>query len=98
MDNLEWFSKVMTGIQKSYHEGLPLHIIKPQESILKIIDFATFDALSPEEIQTIFATQHIVVTNYPWTPAAFDEEAMDFMIHPWKPITIQGMIWNIPWC
>lgn len=92
---MDWYQKVIAGVQKSYYKGLPLHIARPQESIIRIIDFATFKNLLPEEMQTIFKTQHIVVTDYPCTPATFDESAMAFMVNPSKPITIHGMIQNI---
>lgn len=88
---MDWYHKIIAGVQKSYYKGLPLHIAKPQESIIRIIDFATFKKLSPEETQMIFKTQHIVVTDYPYTPATFDESAMAFMVNPSKPITIHGM-------
>lgn len=57
------------------------------------MDYTTFMGLrrNPEEMQRIFKDHHIVVRNWPCPPTEFDEEAMEAITSPSKPITIHGM-------
>lgn len=80
----------MTGVEKFYHNGLPLHLSKPEDSVFKILQFSTFNGLSALDLQTIFRTQNILVTGCPTEPTQFDEAAMEFIAGPPSPITIHG--------
>lgn len=81
---------MIAAVEKSYSGGYPLHLADPDKSTIKILDYATFNSLSAEKMQGIFAKSHIVVTDYPHRPAKFDEEAMGYLANSSKPITIQG--------
>jgi hypothetical protein len=81
---------MISAVQKSYIGGYPPHFADPSSSCIKIIDFAEFDKLKPEEMQCIFKKQHIVVTNYPTSPRKLDKKAMAYLANSSRPITIHG--------
>lgn len=81
---------MIAAVEKSYSGGYPRHIADPDNSSIRILDYATFNSLSAEAMHDIFAKYHIVVKDYPYPPAGFDENGMDYLAHPSKPITIQG--------
>lgn len=87
---MDWFKKVISAVEQSYSGGYPLHLADPDRSSIKILDFATFQNLSSEDLQAIFKKQHIVVHGYPCLPTEFNEKAMSYLAPSSKHITIHG--------
>jgi hypothetical protein len=77
--------KVQKLVQDGYLEGRPYHhqpearlttVTSPPPSIFFVSTYQDFMALSDEEVQCIFHNRHIVVTDVPARPYAWDRQTL----------------------
>ena len=78
-------------MEKSYVDGKPKWISKPEDSAFCVLSKAEMDAKTAEEIQAILKRQHICITDQFRPVLQFDAAGLATLGRLDKPVTVQGM-------
>jgi hypothetical protein len=86
-----FLNDVVELVQASYVDGVPLHWKENSRSVFFIVDYDTFEGLSPLKLQQIFRQQHIIVTDIPQKRTIqFNRRGLE-TLGAWKKLrTLQG--------
>ncbi|PPQ83530.1 hypothetical protein CVT25_006959 [Psilocybe cyanescens] len=83
------FEEIMSGIEKSYIHGRPLHIADPCRSVIAVLSYEEFLNMPHNKLHSLAAQKNIVVRGVPVPDHKFDAKGLDF-IHPLhSPVSIQ---------
>jgi hypothetical protein len=70
--------------------GKPLHVVDPDHSLIHVMSYQQFYSTPVEEIQSLHARHHLLVTGLPQEDFGFDEAGLLSLAPPEKSISIQG--------
>ena len=81
----------MDRVEQDFHSsGKPLHVADPGRSMFRIMTVQEFDGMEDEELQTLHARHHLIVTGYPQASYGFDAKGMATLAPPSRVFTIHG--------
>ena len=90
LDYAKRFDEIMNGVEDSYHNGRPMHISQPSESVIATLTYTEYLHMPPRTLHSLLAEKNVVVTGVPTHDHGFDEKGLNF-IHPLhNPVSLQG--------
>lgn len=91
-DTMACFVDAQKVVEASYIEGKPLHVSRPEESMIRIMTQGELDGKTTREVQAIFAQQHILIVDAVEKERQFSWCKQDLQgVTEWhKPLSVHG--------
>src|ERR1700676_1497155 len=90
-EELDFFSRVHTSMEKFYVDGKPKWLAEPDKSAFCVISKQEMKAKSTQEIHEILKNCHICVTDESPPPFVFDEDGLETLGGLDKSVVIHGI-------
>lgn len=80
----------MSGIEKSYIDGVAMHVKDPVNSIIATLTYEEYLAMPQDKLHELLQEKNVVVTGAPVPDHQFDAKGLEF-VHPLhSTVPIQG--------
>ncbi|KAF8969129.1 hypothetical protein BDZ97DRAFT_1654186 [Flammula alnicola] len=83
------FQSLYRRIEGTYFNEKPLHLTDPSESIIAILTYEQFTAMSSTDLKALMIRKNVLVTGHPVPDVAFDEEGLQTLTSMHLPVSLQ---------
>ncbi|PPQ84807.1 hypothetical protein CVT26_012165 [Gymnopilus dilepis] len=70
------FNRLIARAAASYIDGRPLHLARPQHSVIEVMRYCDFVKLNSNDVQSIMSRKNLIVTDAPNMTSTFDRESL----------------------
>jgi hypothetical protein len=85
------FQSLYQRIEATYLNEKPLHMADPQVSVIAILTYEQYAAMSPIEFKSLLHMKNVVVSNYPVPKINFDEQGLQTLTSMHLSVSLHGL-------
>ena len=85
------FQSFYQCIEATYLNEKPLYLANPLESVLAILTYKQFAAMSSTDIKSLLKKKNVVVSGHPVPKVDFDEQGLQTLTLMHLPVSLHGL-------